>query len=66
MYIGLDLSLPGVAMRQGSGAAPATFTVLSSDGTTYTTARDVLASDGTSYTVPATVLSSDGTSYTVS
>lgn len=41
----------------------ASFAVLASDGTGYSTDRTVLASDGASYLVSATVFASDGTSY---
>ena len=48
----------------GGSVSPATgFTVLSSDGTSYSVSRDVLDSLGVSYAVSGTVLASNGTAY---
>ena len=47
------------------GGAPSTFTVLDSDGNSFSPGLAVLDSDGNSFNVTTTVLDSDGNSFVV-
>jgi hypothetical protein len=47
----------------GGGTAPSSFTVLDSDGNSFSPSFAVLDSDGNSFTVLSAVLDSDGNSF---
>ncbi len=63
MSLGLNLNL--WSARPAGAAGPTTFTVLDSDGNSFSPSFAVLDSDGNSFTVPRAVLDSDGNSFNV-